>query len=102
MLAYRNSTTDKIEFEQDIDQYSFPGATDTDKVVFACRNVSCFFKSEQKSQLSTFMSCDYNSILESDFSLTGRKCQVCPQDLPYSFGYAENRCSACATYEDVI
>ena len=74
MLVYRNTTTDKVEFEQDYDLFSFPGASDSDKVVFACRNVSCFYKAEQKSQLATFMSCDYNSILESEFELASRRC----------------------------
>ena len=48
------------------------------------------------------MSCDYNSVLESEYQLVGRQCKACPAESPFSFGYAEITCDSCESLEGNI
>jgi len=42
------------------------------------------------------MSCDYNTFFETDFTLEGRKCQKCPKDAPFGYGFDDKVCESCA------
>ena len=51
--------------------------------------------------MGTFLSCDYNQRLKSDYSLENRRCEPCKRVAPFSFGFAEEVCSLCASYYEV-
>ena len=46
IIAHQNSTTDKWEFTDEPDQFSFFGASDQDYVEYACYKDSCTYKSK--------------------------------------------------------
>ena len=51
--------------------------------------------------MSTFISCNYNEKLNTNYSLESRSCEPCKPVAPFSFGFAEEICSLCASFEEV-
>ena len=51
--------------------------------------------------MSTFISCNYNEKLNTSYKLANRSCEPCKMVAPFSFGFAEEICSLCASFEEV-
>ena len=47
LLAFQDISTEKWEFYEESQLYSFPGATNDDSAEFSCYDKSCFFKSSE-------------------------------------------------------
>lgn len=52
--------------------------------------------------MQTFISCDYNRRMITDFSLERRVCLPCPIASPYSQGFATSICSTCDNLSESI
>ena len=50
--------------------------------------------------VGTFISCDYNEKLTTDYSLDSRLCRPCESGAPFSFGFAEESCQLCKEFAD--
>ena len=63
IVAFWEVDTQKWEFSDMKELYTFRGASDGDFAEFSCYEASCFFKANSLGEISTFESCDYNERL---------------------------------------
>lgn len=71
-------------------------------------NNNFLYKANYSKELRTFVSCNYNSVYNTDdirnhryndtHILAYRNCTRCPSDKPFSYGYQDDECNACGDF----